>query len=267
MKRLSPTRRGLAVSLLAFGLLASVLSVPARADALADIKARGTVRVAIDLGLPPYGMIDANLKPVGSDVEVAELLAKDLGVKLDIVKVTGANRVPFLLSGQTDIVISSFAVNEERKRVVDFSKPYGVVQNVIAAPTSMKVSGFEDLAGKRVVVTRGTTADKALTAGAKGADILRYDDDATLVTAVVSGQADIAANTPTVIAALRERRPNDPLEVKFVMATFPYAIGLRKNEPELRGWLDAWVGENMKNGKLPAIYKKWQGADLPATIN
>ena len=266
MKRLSTSRRNLVAALLAVTLAAPMLSAPVRADALADIKSRGTIKVAIDLGLPPYGMIDANLKPVGSDVEVAELLATDLGAKLDIVKLTGANRVPYLLSGQTDIVISSFAVNDERKKVIDFSKSYGLLQNIIAAPVSMKISGFEDLAGKRVVVTRGTTADKALTAGGKGADILRYDDDATLVTAVVSGQADIAANTPTVIAAIKEKRPNDPLEVKFVMATFPYAIGLRKNEPELRAWLDSWVEENMKNGKLPAIYKKWQGTDLPSTI-
>lgn len=262
MKRAILSGFGGAVALLSL----AAMMTPAAADALSDIKARGTIKVAIDLGLPPYGTIDANLKPVGSDVETAELLAKDLGVKLEIVKVTGANRVPFLLTGQTDIVISSFAVNDERKKVIDFSKPYGVLQNIIAAPQSMKVTGFADLAGKRVVVTRGTTADKALTAGGKGADILRYDDDATLVTAVVSGQADIAANTPTVIATIKEKRPNDPLEVKFVMATFPYAIGLRKNEPATLSWLNGWVDENMKNGKLREIYKKWQGAELPATI-
>lgn len=59
-------------------------------------------------------------------------------------------------------MISSFSVSAEREKVIDFSRPYGQILIVIAAPADMKVSGYGDLAGKRVVVTRGTTADKAL---------------------------------------------------------------------------------------------------------
>ncbi|MBO0903723.1 transporter substrate-binding domain-containing protein [Jiella sonneratiae] len=242
------------------------LAGPAAASSLDDIREAGTIRVATDLGLPPYGMMDDKLQPTGSDVETAQLLADDLGVKLELVPVTGPNRIPFLLTGKADVVISSFSVSDERKKVIDFSKPYGEIQIVVVAPAGQDISGFEDLAGKRVVVTRGTTADTALTAGAPDAEIVRFDDDATLVTAVTSGQADIAANTPSVIKQANEKRPDDPLKVKFVMKTFPYAVGLRQNEPELKAWLDDWVAKNLKNGKLNEIYKKYHGTDLPETM-
>ncbi|MFX7824745.1 transporter substrate-binding domain-containing protein, partial [Acinetobacter baumannii] len=70
----------------------------AHADALADIKARKKVLIAIDLGAPPFGMTNAKLEPQGSDVETARLLAKDMGVELEIVQVTGPNRIPFLMT-------------------------------------------------------------------------------------------------------------------------------------------------------------------------
>lgn len=258
------TRRilSLAAAVLALGLLPAL----AQADTLADIKARKKILIGIDLGVPPYGMMDANLKPAGSDVETAQLLAKDLGVALEFVPVTGASRIPSLLTGKSDIVVSSFSVSEERKKVIDFSAPYGELQTIIAAPAAMNIKSYADLAGKRVVVTRGTTADQALTANVKDAQIVRFDDDATLITAVVSGQADIAGTTPTMVPAINSKNPGKALEVKFVMKTFPYAIGLRKGDDALREWLNGWVQANLKNGKLGEIYKKHQGIALPASM-
>ena len=90
--------------------------------------------MAIDLGVPPYGMKDAALKSTGSDVETARLLAQDLGVELEIVPTTGANRVPFLQTNKADIVISSMSITPERQKVVDFSVPYAAILAVVGAP-------------------------------------------------------------------------------------------------------------------------------------
>ena len=67
-----------------------------RADGLDDIKSAKKLRVAIDLGLPPYGMTDDKMQPTGSDVETGRLLAKDLGVEFELVPTTGASRIPSL---------------------------------------------------------------------------------------------------------------------------------------------------------------------------
>jgi polar amino acid transport system substrate-binding protein len=231
----------------------------AHADLLDDIRAAKKIRIAIDLGVPPYGMTDGQMMPTGSDVETARLLAKDLGVELEIVQTTGANRIPFLQTGKADIVVSSLSVTPEREKVIDFSVPYAQILAVVAAPKSVAIKGFDNLAGKRVASTRGTTNDKLVTEGAKDAQIVRFDDDATLITAVSSGQVDTVATSPALVKTMRENAPQLDLEVKFVMKGFPLGIGMRKGEARLQGWINTWIQTNSNNGQLAAIHKKFHG--------
>lgn len=243
-----------------FLALATIVStVSARADLLDDVKAAKKIRVAIDLGVPPYGMTDGQMKPTGSDVETARLLARDLGVELEIVQTTGANRIPFLQTGKADVVISSLSVTPEREKVIDFSVPYAHILSVIAGPKPVGIKGYDDLAGKRVASTRGTTNDKLATEGARDAQIVRFDDDATLITAVTSGQVDIVATSPALVKTMRENAPQRDIEVKFVMKGFPLGIGLRKGEPRLQKWINDWIQANTTNGQLAAIHKKFHG--------
>lgn len=237
--------------------------IPARADTLDEIKKRGKLLVALDLGSPPFGMNDANMQPIGSDVESAKLLAQDLGLPLEVVQVTSPNRIPFLLTGKADIVMASFSISEERKKVIDFSIPYGVIQIVIAAPKAKDIKDIKSLTGLRIGTTRGTTNDKEVTDRAQGAEIVRYDDDATLITALVTGQVDIMASSTQTMVTVNQRRTKEPLELKLVLKTNPYAIGLRKNDDALRLVLNGWVTKNLANGKLRAIYAKYHGAPLP----
>ena len=147
-------------TLLAAG--AAALCLPAMAE-LADIKSAGKLRVGIDFGAPFYGYVDDKMKPVGSDVEAAELLAKDLGLQLEIVNTTNSARIPNLLSNKVDLIISSLSITPDRQKAVDFSIPYGAIQAAVGAPKSMKLTGIEDLAGKTVAVTRGGPQDKIVT--------------------------------------------------------------------------------------------------------
>ncbi|SFE90613.1 transporter substrate-binding domain-containing protein [Paracidovorax wautersii] len=231
----------------------------AHADLLKDIRDAKKIRIALDTGSPPYGFVDGAMKPVGSDVETAQLLAQDLGVAMEIVQTTSPNRIPFLQTGKADIVVASLSVTPEREKVIDFSVPYAQILAVVAAPKAMQIKGFEDLKGKRVATTRGSNNDKVVTTGAKDAQIVRFDDDATLVTAAVSGQADIIATSPAIVNTVLAKAPGKDLEQKFVMSTVPLGIGLRKNEPELKAWLNDWITRNTANGKLTAIYKKYHG--------
>ena len=94
----------------------------ANADALDDIKKAGKIRIAIDLGVPPYGMTDDKMQPTGSDVETAKPLAKDWGVEFELVPTTGASRIPSLQTGKADLVISTLSITPERAKVIDFSR-------------------------------------------------------------------------------------------------------------------------------------------------
>lgn len=250
------------------GLAAALMLVPAvaGADALADIKERGVLRAAIDLGSPPFGMTDAAMKPTGSEVESAQLLADHLGVKLQIVEVTSPNRIPFLLTGKADVVVASLSVTDERRKVIDFADPHGVIGVIAAAPKGIAIASAEDLAGQSVATTRGSSNDTVATAMLKESNIVRYDDDATLVTALVSGQNDIMVSSPMILQAVNQRRTADPLELKVTLKVNPYAVGLRKGEDGLKAAINEWVETDLANGKLREIYRKYNGVDLPADM-
>lgn len=243
-------------------------AMPAAAqDGLAAIKAAGRIRVALEFGRPPWGFKDDTLTPTGSDYETAVLLAKNLGVSLEIVEVTGPNRVPTLVSNRADVVISTFSITPERQKVIDFSMPYASAVQFVAAPKSLKLKSQDDLTGKRIGVTRGTTGDTVLSKlSVPGIEIVRFDDESTNMTAFASGQVDIVVQEPAVINRVAQQNPTKEIEKKFVIADFNVGIGLRKNDDSLKTYLDNWVRTNLRNGELNRIYEEFQGAPLSDKI-
>jgi polar amino acid transport system substrate-binding protein len=239
----------------------------AHADALDDIKKSGKIRIAIDLGVPPYGMTDAQMKPTGLDVEAAQLLAKDWGLQFEHVPTTGASRIPSLQTGKADLVISSLSYTAERAKVIDFSLGYAVLRTVVAAPKSVNVKKLADLDGKTVGTVRGTTHDTQLTKeGPKGMKLTRYEDDATEAQAFLSGQVDIFSTAEMIVPQLDKKNPARQVEVKFVLDNFKLCIGIKKDEKRLLEEVNKWVLANIKNGKLNALNKKYFGSDLPELI-
>jgi polar amino acid transport system substrate-binding protein len=236
-------------------------------DTLAAIKSAGTIRVALEFGRPPWGFKDKELKPTGSDYETAVLLARDLGVKLDIVEVTGPNRVPFLISNRADVVISTFSITPERQKVIDFSTPYASAVQYVAAPNSVELHDAKDLEGKRVGVTRGTTGDTVLSKlEVPRIEVVRFDDESTNMTAFASGQVDIVVQEPSVISRVAEQNPTREIEQKFVIAEFDVGIGIRKNDIALEKYVNSWVKARLTEGELNKIYKKFHGMDLSEKI-
>jgi polar amino acid transport system substrate-binding protein len=240
----------------------------AHADLLDDIMKAKKIRISTDMAIPPAGMMDSNMQPIGSDVETAKLLAADWGVQIEWVPTTGATRIPNVNSGKADIIISTLSVTPERAKVIDFSKPYAVLQSVVGAPKTTAIKDWADLKGKSVTVTRGTTQDTELSgmANDKGFKVVRYDDDATMVTAGATGQAEMVATSVALVNAITAKNPAKPWEPKFVIRNFDLAIGTKHGEPRLQAKLSEWVATNLKNGKLNAIYKKYYHADLPSAM-
>ena len=235
-------------------------------DQLDDIKKAGKIRVAIAMGTPLFSYADANLQPAGSDVDTAALLAKDLGVKLELVQITNAARVPTLQAQRADLVIADLSITPERAQVVDFSIPYAIISIIVGAPKNIKITGYPDLAGKTIGLTRATVNDTITTQMAKGAQIQRYEDDATLITSMVTGQIDIFSSTPSNLSEMIKRAPGRNLELKFAQKDFDLGIAMNKDQPKLKEWVNNWVSTNQKNGNLNAIYKKYHGVDLPASV-
>ncbi|WP_069308370.1 transporter substrate-binding domain-containing protein [Methylobrevis pamukkalensis] len=252
---------GLAVAVSAFA------HTPARADALADITARGSLRVAVPQDFPPFGSVGPDMVPQGYDIDMANLIGEKLGVSVEIVPVTSANRIPYLQTNKVDLVISSLGKNAEREKVIDFSTAYAPFFNGVFAPDDVAVSDAAGLSGKSIGVTRGAVEDLELTKIAPAdADIKRYEDNNGTISAFLSGQVDVVATGNVVAAAILARNPPKRPELKFLIKNSPCYIGLNKNEPALLARVDEIIAAAKADGSLNAIAQKWLGADLPADI-
>lgn len=247
----------------AFGLPFSA----ARAGALADIASRKSVRIAVPQDFPPFGSVGADMRPQGYDVDVALLIAKKLGTKLEIVPVTSANRVPYLQARKVDLVISSLGKNAERAAVIDFSDAYAPYFNGVFAPDDVAIKSIGDLSGKIVGVTRGSIEDLELTQIAPAATtIKRYEDNNGTISAFLSGQV-IAVVTGNVVAgAILDKNPPRKPELKFLIKNSPCYVGLNKNEPELMAKINEIIAESKKDGTLNDISMKWLRQPLDKSL-
>ncbi|WP_024301139.1 transporter substrate-binding domain-containing protein [Pseudogulbenkiania sp. MAI-1] len=261
-------RRTLLRTLAGSAVLAGLLAAPlAHADALADIKKAGVVRVAVPQDFPPFGSVGSDLKPQGYDIDMATLIAKELAVKLELVPVTSTNRVPFLTTGKVDLVISSMGKNPEREKVIDFSAAYAPFYNGVFGPANEKVAGAADLAGKTVAVTRGSVEDLELSKIAPaGTVIKRFEDNNSTVAAYFSGQAQLLATGNVVATSLKEHIKKRPLDTKFLIKNSPCYIGLNKNKPALLAKVNEIVARAKKSGALNQISERWLNASLPASL-
>lgn len=242
-------------------------AVPAGAQTVDEIKAKGKVTIGMLVDFPPFGITTADGKPDGYDADVAKLLAKHMGVPVEIVPVTGPNRIPYLLTNKVDLLVASLGITEERAKQVLFSKPYAAIEIGVLAPQKTAIKEAGDLASKRVGVARASTQDQGVTAVApKEARIMRFDDDASAVQAMLSGQVDALGISNVVAQQIKKMAPQNNYEMKFVLRSQVQGIAMRLGQDNLATWVNGFVDTVKANGELNAIHQKWLGADLPPVL-
>lgn len=251
-------------------IVAFVHTAPVRADTLDDIAKRGVLRVAVPQDFAPFGSVGTNMQVEGLDIDVAALLAKKLGARLELVPVTSANRIPYLQTNKVDLVISTLGKDAERDKVIDFSQPYSPYNNSVFGPANVKVDGPADLAGKTVGVARGTFQDLLLTKSVPAtATVKRYDDNNGMIAAYVSGQVPLIGTGDFVATKLASmmpaNAPNRPV-IKYVIQESSCRVGLNKNEPKLLAKVNAVLTDAKKNGELNVIVQKWLHVPLPQQV-
>ncbi|GGX84229.1 amino acid ABC transporter substrate-binding protein [Litchfieldella qijiaojingensis] len=244
---------------------AAVVSQPVQADALSEIEQRGTLRVAVPQDFPPFGLVGTDLQPRGYDIDMANYLAEEMGVKLELVTVTSANRIPFLQTRQVDLVISSLGKNPEREAMIDFSDAYapfflGVFGTDEAAP----LDSVDELAGMTIGVSRGSVEDMELSDIAPtDTTINRFEDNATTIAAFLSGQVDYIATGNVVAAEIAERYSDRAPTLIYQLKDSPCYVGMNKEEPALMAKVNELVAQALEDGTLESLSQKWLHASLP----
>jgi polar amino acid transport system substrate-binding protein len=168
---------------------------------LDEIKDAGTVIIGVFSDKAPFGYVDDAGEYQGYDVEFAKRLVEDLGVDVEYVATDPANRVPFLESNKVDIILANFTVTDERAEKVDFTLPYMKVQLGVVSPESALIGDVADLAGKKLIVVKGTTAETFFEAEYPEVELQKYDQYADAYNALLDGRGDAFSTDNTEVLA------------------------------------------------------------------
>jgi polar amino acid transport system substrate-binding protein len=241
---------------------AFLLSVPAFADVLADVISKGVIRIGVPADLIPFGFQNVNREPEGFDIDLANMVAKSLGVKVELIPITGANRIPYILTDKVDITISLMGLTPERAKQVMFSSPYASTSLAVFGPKNINVKSAGDLKKLKVAATKGNTEETALTAMNPQADIMRTENDATTIAAYLSGQAQLFAASSFVPIELAKKNPGKEFDLKFVIRPSPGCMAVKMGEHNMLRWLDSFIYFSKMNGDLDKLHQKWLGRPM-----
>jgi polar amino acid transport system substrate-binding protein len=237
---------------------------PAAAQTVDEILSRGSINIGVLVDLPPYGILNEKQEPAGYDIDVANLLGKYMGVKVNLVQLTSPNRIPFLLTNKVDLIVATFGVTPERAKQVLFSIPYSAIENVVFAPKDKKITTMDDLKGLKVGVPRGTVQDVILSSTlGDQVKMARFDDDPSTYQALITHQVDAIAETGLTGDTTFAANPGAGIERKFTLLQQPNGITMRKDQWNLHQWVNTFVYFVKNNGELNAIHEKWFHKPLP----
>lgn len=257
------TRRHILKVATAGALLGSGIAA-ARADGLADIKKAGTIKIGIFEDFPPFASLGQDMKVAGYDTEMAGKIAAALGVKPELVAITGQNRIPFLTEGKVDALLS-IGFSDERAKVVDFTDPYAPYYIVVMGPADVMVKSAADLKGKSVAVNKGTLEDTEVSKVApEGTDIQRFNDYNGVISAFLSGQVQLMVVGNDVGANILSKNPAVKPEEKLQLLSSPSNMAVKKGETGMRDALNGVIAGMKKDGSLNELAKKWLKVPLPA---
>lgn len=250
-------------SVLAVGLLGLGLSTPALAQsALDQVKSAGALRVGTEGTYPPFTFHDDAGKLVGFDVEIAQEIAKRIGVEAQFVEGPWDGLIAGIDANRYDVVINQVGITDARKEKYDFSEPY------IASKAALVVKGdntditsFESLKGKKAAQT--LTSNFGKLAQESGAELVGTDGFDQSIALVVQGRADATINDSLSFFDFKKKQPDADVKIVATQPNADYSgVLLAKGKPELLEAINAALTEIKADGTYATISEKYFGADV-----
>ncbi|MES5100953.1 transporter substrate-binding domain-containing protein [Agrobacterium sp. BA1120] len=262
-KSMKMNRRALLAFAAAITALPFVAPVDAFAGTVAEAKAKGKVVIGIQGDNSPWGFVNSSGVQDGLDADIGKAFADYLGVKAEFVPLAVANRIPALMTGKVDVLFATMGMTAERAKTIQFSQPYAGNVLSVYGPKDKKIAGYDDLTGVAVGVPKSSAMDTAITAGAgTKANILRFDDDAANIQALISGQVEAVGGNQFYGDRLNAAAAGK-YETKFDLTTLYNGAGTRPGEKDWNETINAFLVKIKGDGELAKIYSKWMKREVP----
>ncbi|MCW9732991.1 cysteine ABC transporter substrate-binding protein [Avibacterium sp. 20-15] len=226
---------------------------------LQQLQKADSIRIGVFSDKPPFGYVDNQGKSQGFDVEIAKAIGKDLlgdENKVQYVLVEAANRVEYLQSNKVDIILANFTVTPARKEAVDFAKPYMQVALGVVSKDGAVITDINQLAGKTLLVNKGTTADAYFSKNYPNIKLLKFEQNTETFDALRDGRGDALAHDNTLLFAWAKENPGFTVGIKNLGDQDVIAPAVKKGDSALRAWLDQEIEKLSKEGILKQAYDK-----------
>lgn len=243
---------------------------------LKKIRDTGVIKIGHRDASIPFSYLDDSQKPIGYGVDICLKIADAIkaqlkmpNLKVEFVPVTSQTRIPILTGGNIDVECGSTTNSIERQKQVAFAPTYFMTGTKIIVKKSSGIKGYDDLKGKTVVFTQGTTNERAMKAyndeKKLGINFIPSKDHAESFLAVETGRAVAFPMDDILLYSLKAsaRNPGDYVVVGEFLSEDPYAIMLRKDDAEFKKLVDSTVAGLYKSGEINKIYTKWFQSKIP----
>ncbi len=235
------------------------VSFPA-GSTMATLNSAQKITVGTKFDQPLFGLKNLQGQPQGFDVEIAKLLAGELGIpadKIEFVETVSANREPFLQQKRVDMVVATYTINDKRKQVVDFAGPYYVAGQdiMVKKGNPLGIKGPGDLAGKTVCSVAGSTPAAKIRSDYPQANLVEFDVYSKCAEALKNDQVQAVTTDNVILLGLIDK---DKQSFELVGAPFtqePYGIGLAQDRDDLRHFVNEKLTQMYQDGRWA---KAWQ---------
>jgi polar amino acid transport system substrate-binding protein len=256
--------------LMAGAVAASGWPEPAHAESTLDVvKKNGVVRAGVRKDVANFGFTNEKGEIVGFDVDIAKGIAEKLGVKIELVPVTSATRVPLLHQGRIDFIAATMTQYRSREGAVDFSIPYFYTPQTLLVKKGSGIKTMADLAGKRAGSALGAGAVKNMQAVQPKVTVQTFQSYPEAFIALQQGLIDAIGTDVTILASLRGNAAN-PNDFELVPgATYGgghYAIAVRHDDTKWRTAINHALQDMWKDGTWDKIYARWVGPGTKLNI-
>ncbi|MCU7195466.1 cysteine ABC transporter substrate-binding protein [Turicibacter sanguinis] len=226
------------------------------ARSIEEIQESGKIIIGVFSDKKPFGYVDSNGDYQGYDVYFGNRIAQDLGVEVEYVPVEAASRVEYLVSNKVDIILANFTVTEERKEKVDFTLPYMKVALGVVSPDDALITDVEQLNGKTLIVSKGTTAETYFTENYPNVNLLKFDQYSEAYNALLDGRGDALSTDNTEVLAWALENEGFSVGVESLGSIDTIAAAVQKGNDELLEWLNNEIVELGKEDFFHADYEE-----------
>lgn len=236
-------------------LIAAVSAAALLSGCGGNDKGSDTIRMITEATFPPYEFRQGS-EVIGIDVEICQAIAAKLGKTLKIEDVEFDSVLPSLIANKAELAAAGITVNEDRKKMVDFSDNYVETGIVIVSPTAAPVRTAEEAKGKRIGVQNGTTsADFCVEQLGQEPD--RFDSPASAFAALKVGKVDLViADVDPAENLVKDQAGYAITSEPRFLTSECYAVAIKKGQPELLATINEVIAELKASGKLEEIFAR-----------